>query len=133
MLSENECHYSCETPKTVLLQLHVSLQICSPLYEDPFIAFYMLYFVIFVSKSTGKPVPCYTYNGVVGTPGNASPPCVLRYRESSLHETLSITLTPCKSMEGGLAFQGDSHSFLHRPLTTTPEPYEGYQKVLDIT
>ena len=51
--------------------------------------------------------------GVVGmqVPGNASPPCVVRYRESSLPTILSITLTPCKSMEGGLVFQRDSHSF----------------------
>ena len=31
--------------------------------------------------------------------------------ESYLHATLSFTLTPCKSTEGGLAFQGDSHCF----------------------
>ena len=50
--------------------------------------------------------------GVVGikVPGNASPPCVVRYMESSLHATLSIMLTPCKSMEGGLAFLS------HRPI-----------------
>ena len=35
----------------------------------------------------------------------------MRYRESSLHTTLSITLTPCKSMEGRLIFLGDLYSF----------------------
>ena len=62
--------------------------------------------------------PITVQAGVVGikVPGNASPPCVVRYRESSLQATLSITLTPCKSMEGGLAFQGDSHSFHTGPI-----------------
>ena len=31
--------------------------------------------------------------------------------ESSLYAILSITLTPCKSMEGGLMFQGHLYSF----------------------
>ena len=46
---------------------------------------------------------CHFAN-VVGI--NEIPHCGLRYRESSLHATLSIMLTPCKSMEDGLAFQG---------------------------
>ena len=48
-------------------------------------------------------------------PGNASPPCVVRYnRESSLytrnteHHAYS---TPCKSMAGRTRISGDSHSF----------------------
>ena len=56
--------------------------------------------------NTHERILSWLYSGVVGikVPGNASPPCVVRYRKSPLHATLSITLTPCKSMEGGLAF-----------------------------
>ena len=50
--------------------------------------------------------------GVVGlVPRSYSPACIVRYRESSLHATLSITLNPCTSMEGGLWFQGDYDFF----------------------
>ena len=44
--------------------------------------------------------------GVAGDmiPLSYSPVSIVRYREPSLHATLSITLTPCKSMEGGLWF-----------------------------
>ena len=42
---------------------------------------------------------------------NWSPACTVKYRQSTLHATLSLTLTPCKSMQGGLGFQGDSRSF----------------------
>ena len=60
--------------------------------------------------------------GVVGikVPRNISPPCVALcgevhlYMDSSLHATLSITLTPCKSMEGGLIFQGVLYSSINR-------------------
>ena len=40
-----------------------------------------------------------------------SPACTVKHRQSSLHATLSLTLTPCKSMQGGLGFQGGSLSF----------------------
>ena len=48
---------------------------------------------------------------IIVAPGSYSPVCVVRYRESSLHATLSVTLTPCKSMEGELCIQGHYDSF----------------------
>ena len=59
------------------------------------------------------------FTGVVGRVVlcNWSPACTGKYRNSTLHATLSLTLTPCKSIQGGLAFQGDSRSF-HTGITT---------------
>ena len=42
---------------------------------------------------------------------NWSPACTVKYRQSTIHATMGLTLTPCKSMQGGLGFQGDSRSF----------------------
>ena len=55
----------------------------------------------------------YLYAGVVGRVVlcNWSPVCTVKYRQSTLDATLSLTLTPCKSIQGGLGFQGDSRSF----------------------
>ena len=39
---------------------------------------------------------------------NGSPACTVKYRQSTLHATLSLTPTPCKSMHGGLGFHGES-------------------------
>ena len=36
--------------------------------------------------------------------------------KSTPHATLGLTLTPCKSMEGGMWFQGDYDSFLNKIL-----------------
>ena len=53
------------------------------------------------------------YTGAVGRVVlcNWSPACTVKYRQSTLQATLSLTLTPCKSMQGGLGFQEDSRSF----------------------
>ena len=57
----------------------------------------------------------HTVNNVIGSILSKYPVnlalSVSGLRESTLHATLSFTLTPCKSMESGLAFQNDSHSF----------------------
>ena len=42
---------------------------------------------------------------------NWSPAWTVKYWQSTLRATLSLTLTRCKSMQGGLGFQGDSRSF----------------------
>ena len=64
----------------------------------------------------------------INVPGNASPPW-----ESSLHATLNVTLTPCKSMEGGLEFQKDSHSFHTGVMSIVTSPFARVKQVTMVT
>ena len=45
---------------------------------------------------------------------NWSPAYTVKYRQSTLHATLSLTLTPCKSMHGGLGVSGGLAFLSHR-------------------